>query len=851
MGKIKKFLPDVLAVVLFILLGVVYFFQPLTEGLALTGHDHSGGIGAGVEMQEYLQRTGERTRWTNVLFSGMPTYQMAPSYESTDTLVGLQRVYQLGLTGVVMYVFVMLLGFYILLRAFNFKVWMAALGAILWAFSSYFFIIIGAGHIWKLMALAYIPPTIAGLVLCFRGKYLWGGIVMAFFFALQILSNHAQMTYYFLPVMGLMALAYLIQAVREKKLAAWCKATGVLVVAGLLGVAINSSNLYHTYQYSKESMRSKSELTYKSRQNPENQTKDGLERDYITQWSYGIGETWSLLVPDIKGGASIPLTASETAMEKADPQFAQIYQAFTQYWGEQPGTSGPVYVGAFVLMLFVLGLFILKGPMKWCLLAATVLSVMLSWGRNFMGLTDFFLDYVPMYDKFRAVASILVVAEFTIPLLAMLALKEVVENPGRLKADLKYVYVSFALTGGFAFLFAVMPDVFFGNYISSSEMGMMQGAVEKGYIPQDVLSPILNNLHEMRKAVVVADAWRSFIIIAIGLLLLFAYNIKKISSGVLVGAVLVLCLIDMWQVDKRYLNDGMFSEPTPVVNSVPKTQADEMILQDPDKDYRVMNLAGSPFNENRTSYYHKSIGGYHAAKLRRYQEMIEEHIAPEMSRFARTVSQTQGDLSAVDGDTIFPVLNMLNVKYAIMGTEGGQTFPIPNPHAAGNGWFVKELYYMANADDEMLGLHKANPKKVALVNAKYKEALNGAEGNLPTDSTATVKLTHYDANALTYEVNSLRGGVVVFSEIYYPGWQATVDGEPVKIACADYILRAIQVAPGKHTVSFVFDPKSLHVTETVAISALMFLLVLFAGAVVWEIVRNRRRVKTQDETEVV
>lgn len=841
MNKIKNYLPDALAVVLFIAIGFLYFFQPVTEGLVLTGHDHSGGIGAGVEMQKYQKRTGERTRWTNALFSGMPTYQMAPSYDSIDTLVGLQKIYQLGMTGVVMYVFVMLLGFYILLRAFDFKVWMAALGAVLWAFSSYFFIIIGAGHLWKVMALAYIPPTIAGLVLCYRGKYLWGGVVTAFFLALQIMSNHVQMSYYFLPVMGLMALAYLIRAVKEKKLAGWCKATGMLIVAGLIGVSINSSNLYHTYQYSKESMRGKSELTYKNKQNPGNQTKDGLERDYITQWSYGIGETWSLLVPNVKGGASLPLTASEKAMEKANPQYTPVYQALTQYWGEQPGTSGPVYVGAFVLMLFVLSLFVVKGPMKWCLLVLTVFSVMLSWGRNFMGLTDFFLDYVPMYDKFRAVASILVVAEFTIPLLAMLGLKTVLEQPEVLKAKLKYVYISFALTGGFALLFALMPDVFFGNYISSSEMAMLQDAAGKGYIPQDMLGGILGNLHDMRKAVVVADSWRSFIIVAIGLLLLLAYNARKIGGGVLVCAVFVLCLFDLWQVDKRYLNDGMFSEPLQTVNTVAKTQTDEMILQDPDKYYRVMNLAGSPFNENRTSYYHKSIGGYHAAKLRRYQEMIEEHIAPEMGRFARAAAATQGDLTRVDGDTIFPVLNMLNVKYAIMGQEGGETFPVPNPHAYGNGWFVKDVRYVANADEEILGLHQVNPKETALVAEKYKDVLGGTEGRQPVDSLSTVKLTAYDANALTYEVNSPNGGVVVFSEIYYPGWQATVDGQPVEIACADYILRAIKVGPGKHTVDFKFDPKSLHVTETVANVSLVVLMLVFLGLAGCAIVRNRRR----------
>lgn len=867
MNKLKRILPDVAAIVFFVVVAFAYFFTPVTEGLVLSGHDNTGGTGAGVEMNEYLQRTGERTRWTNSLFCGMPTYQLAPSYNSTDLLAKVEKVYQLGLPDVVMLVFIMLLGFYILLRAFDFRVWMAALGAVLWAFSSYFFIILGAGHIWKLMTLAFIPPTLAGMVLCYKGKYLWGGVVTAFFVALQIFSNHVQMSYYFLSVVALMALAFLIEAGKNGTVKRWLKGTAVFVAGGLLGVCVNLSNLYHTYEYSKESMRGKSELTQKSSKNPANQTKNGLERDYITQWSYGIGETWTLLVPNVKGGASLPLAANQTAMAKANPQYAPIYQSMGQYWGEQPGTSGPVYVGAFVLMLFVLGLFIVRGPMKWCLLVATVLSVLLSWGKNFMPFTDFFLDYVPMYDKFRTVASILVVAEFTIPFLAMLALKKIVDEPtalmGRIERPhnkvifglellcllilvsplMSFAYylatkkrgvavgISFLCTGGVAFLFALMPDLFFGTYLSTGEMAMLQQAVAAGYIPSDMLGGILSSVEDMRRAMFVSDAWRSFFVVLLGLLLILSYNIKKLSAGVLVACLTALCLVDMWQINKRYLNDGMFTTPTQQVNLFAKTQADELILQDPAKYYRVLNLAVSTFNDNTTSYYHKSIGGYHAAKLRRYQEMIEEHIQPEMMAARQALTTHQGKLDEVNGDSIFPVLNMLNTKYIIVGLQGGQTLPVLNPHAYGNGWFVDEVRYVADADAEIGTLHQVNPRRTAVVDARFKDVLGDLSAAAP-DSTATVTLTAYEANALSYEVNSQNGGVAVFSEVYYPGWTATVDGQPVEIARADYILRAIRLAPGKHTVEFKFDPQSLHITETIAYSALALLLLVVVGLLV-------------------
>ena len=825
MNTWKRIIPDIVAIVVFAVISFVYFCPAVTEGRILSQHDSVAGIGAGQEGKEYYERTGERTRWTNSIFGGMPTYQMAPSYDSTNLLKSIENLYHLYLPTYVWYVFVMLLGFYILLRAFDFKVWMAALGAIIWAFSSYFFIIIAAGHIWKFITLAYIPPTIAGMVLCYRGKYLWGGLVTALFVALQISSNHVQMSYYFLFVMLFMAIAYGVQAYRENALASYGKRTGVLVLAGLLGVCINLSNLYHTYEYSKESMRGKSELV---KENSANQTGSGLERDYITQWSYGIGETFSLLVPNVKGGASVPLAANEKAMEKANPMYGSIYSQLGQYWGEQPGTSGPVYVGAFVMFLFILGLFIVKGPMKWALLAATVLSILLSWGKNFMGFTDFFIDYVPMYNKFRAVSSILVIAEFTIPLLAMLALKEVVSTPSVIKERKKDFLISFGLTGGLALLFAIFPKVFFPSYVSTMEMNALQS------IPADQLVPLLANLEEVRMSLFTSDALRSFFIVLIGVNLILAYGMGKLKQNVLIAALAVLCLVDMWGVNKRYLYDEQFVDKQVQTQSFQQTETDKMILEDEALDYRVLNLASNTFNENNTAYWHKSIGGYHAAKLRRYQEMIEEHISGEMNGLFQAVADAGGEMEQLN-PLDFPVLNMLNTKYFIFPLQGGQTVPLENPFALGNAWFVEEVQYVDNANEEIEAIHSFDPLQAAVVDKKFAEMVKP----MSSDSTATIELLAYEPNYLKYEVNSEKGGTVVFSEIYYPGWQSTVDSEPVPHGRANYILRAMNVPAGKHVVEFRFDPKSLHVTETIAFVALG-LLALLAVITIYSSVSFRR-----------
>ena len=815
MKLIKRILPDLIAILAFIIIPTIYFAPAAFEGRILAQHDSVAGIGNGQESREYHERTGKTTRWSNSIFGGMPTYQSAPSYDSTNILKTIGNIYRLYLPGDIWLVFIMLLGFYILLRAFDFSVWLSSLGAILWAFSSYYFIIIAAGHIWKFVTLAYIPPTIAGIVLAYKGKYLWGGIVTALFIALQILSNHIQMTYYFLFVILFMVIAFFVDAYRKKELPGFFKASAVLIVAALIGASVNISNLYHTYEYSKETIRGKSELV---KQNSDDQTKSGLDRSYITQWSYGIGETFSLFIPNVKGGASVPLAANEKAMEKANSMYSGLYSQIGQYWGEQPGTSGPVYVGAFVMMLFILGLFIVKGPMKWALLAATVLSILLSWGKNFMGFTDFFLDYIPMYDKFRAVSSILVIAEFTIPLLAIMALKEIVTRPQILKENLKYVYISFGLTGGIALLFAILPKVFFPSYISSMEMQALQNA-----IPADQLAPIVANLEEMRIHLFTSDAWRSFFIILIGTGLLLTYNMGKLKAQWMIATIAMLCLGDMWMVNKRYLNDEMYVDEVQKTISYQKTPADEFILQDKALDYRVLNLVTNTFNENNTAYWHKSIGGYHPAKLRRYQEMIDYHIGKEMNTLRKDVVQAGGDMSKVSPEG-FPALNMLNTKYIIFPGAENRTIPVENPYAFGNAWFVDNVKYVDNANEEIEAIDKVDLQETALVDAKFKSELNNVE-NAYKDSLSSITLTSYEPNHLIYKTSLAKGGVAVFSEIYYPGWEAYIDGKEVPHGRADYILRVINIPAGEHTVEFTFDPKSLHMTETIAYIALAILLI--------------------------
>ena len=827
-NTLKKLIPDALVILLFAVISFAYFYPADIEGRILYRHDSSAGRGLGEEAREFKEQTGEITRWTNSAFSGMPTYQSSPSYSSANSLTQVMDAYHLWLPENVWYVFAYLLGFYILLRAFDFRWYLATLGAIVWAFSSYFLIIIAAGHIWKVIALAYLPPMLAGILLAYKGKYIPGFIVTGIFTAFEINANHVQMTYYYFFIILFLVIGFLVDAIRQKRIMHFVKASAVCLVGGILGVAANIPNLYHTWEYQKETMRGKSELV---KENSANQTSSGLERDYITQWSYGIDETWTLLVPNTKGGSSMtPVSQCSAARDKADPLYMQIYQQMGQYWGEQPGTSGPVYVGAFVIMLFILGLFIVKGSIKWALLAATILSITLSWGHNMMWLTDLFIDYMPMYAKFRTVASILVIAEFTIPLLGLLALKKLIDEPESIKSTrftingkpVNWLYVSFILTAGVAALFAIAPTLFFDSFISSAEMRALS------QIPEDQLSPLLNNLREIRIATFVSDCWRSVMIIVLCTAIVMVYRMQKLSAPAMVGIIAAICLIDMWQVDKRYLNDDMFVSNTLRTAPVEPTETDNLILQDKSLDYRVLNLASNTFNENETSYFHKSVGGYHAAKLRRYQELIEAHIAPEMQAIFPAIIEADGDMSKVNGDSIMPVINMLNTKYLILPLKGNGTMPLQNPYAMGNAWFVNNIQYVDNANQELNALNKIDLHTTAVADKKFENVL----GKTSPAASGTVKLTNYAPNELQYKVASNTGGIIVFSEIFYPGWTCTVDGKSVEVGRVNYVLRAINIEKGNHNIVLSFKPQSVKTTETIAYISLILLALCSLAAII-------------------
>ena len=759
----------------------------------------------------HFLETGEWSLWGSRMFSGMPTYQIAPRYQSSSILQILRRTYEGWLPAPVNHLFACMLGFFILLMTLRVNPWVAIVGAIAYAFSSYFTVIIDAGHIWKVNTLTLVPPTLAGIILAYRGKYLWGGAVTALFFALQLNANHIQMTYYSFLFVGLFVIGRLYYDIWKNRLGSFLKASAVLVVAGALGFGANAPSMILSQQHAGQTIRGKSELT----DNAGNKT-GGLDRDYVTQWSYGVSETFTLLIPDAKGGASGAMGALHPkAVQKATPNReiqTTIAQNFDSYWGNKPSVAGTVYVGAFILCLFIFGLFVVKGYLKWALLAGTALSILLAWGHNFMWLTNLFLDYFPLYNKFRTVASILVVAELCIPALAILALAKTIDNPRLLIEKKKAFLTAVGLTAGLALLFILAPKMFF-HFLSDGEM-----AAYGQHLRNPAYAGLFDALEDARIAVFRSDAWRSIIIILTGAGLLWLYSAKRIKKPLLIGALGLLVLIDLAGVDKRYLNNDDFVPKTATKVAWNKTPADELILADADPNYRVFNLAVSPFNDASTSYYHKSIGGYHAAKLRRYQELIDRY------------------LSKID----LRVLSMLNTRYFIVPDRENASAPPRvqhNPDAFGNAWFADTLRFVQNADEEIAALAEVDLKTTAVVDTRFAGQL---EGFVPQrDETASIELVDYKINDLQYKIKTNSEQIAVFSEIYYndglTAWEAFIDGQPVPHFRANYVLRALRIPAGEHTVEFVFKPRVVGILNTASMVCLWGIILAFIAVVIWKI----------------
>lgn len=842
--KSKKFWSIVCSVVIMAFIAVAYFYPDDVTGNSLNQHDMQQGAAIGHEVQQYEAETGHTARWTNSLFGGMPTFQISPSYPSNSLFDWINGLMGLWLPNPANWLMMMMAGFFILLLAMKCRWYVALIGAVAYGFSSYFIIIIGAGHIWKFITLSYVPPTIAGIVLCYRGKYLYGGALAAIMAMMQISSNHPQMTYYFLFVVVGMAIAYLITAIKEKKVKQWWIATGVLAVAALLATGANLPSLYNTYEYSKETMRGgHSELTPLPGEQS-NTTSRGLDRDYITQYSYETSESFSLLIPNIKGGATsrfvggggeylglgkLPEAKEMVNKGVLSQEEAMYLDWLPQYFGGPEGTSGPVYVGALIVALFLLGCFVVKGPMKWVLIILTIFSILLALGRNCMWLTDFMIDHFPMYSKFRTVESILVIAEFTMPLLGALALQQILsEKPHegwiKYKRPILWCFgtvLAVCLTG------IIVPGIF-GSAVTEADRvtdaniaeSLTMQASQGGFDPAPYLQVLtINNpriyqaVEHLRHSMVQADALRSFFIVALGLGVLLLYFRGKLTMPVVVIGVGIIICGDLFMINKRYLNTESFVPRHKVtVERFVETPADKVILADTAMNYRVLNVP--QFSAAAPSYFHKAVGGYHAAKLTRYQDLIDRQI----------MKNNQG------------VLDMLNTRYIITNE---QSAPQLNPGALGNAWFVDKVTYVDGPDAEMAALDSLDVARVAVADSKFSQVLGTSSPKQPGD---TIFETTYAPDRLTYHARTAKGGVAAFSEVFFPwGWQATVDGKPAEIGRINYLLRAIKIPAGEHTIEMVFDPASLHSTTTVAYVSIILIYLASAGAIACLFVGRRRK----------
>lgn len=824
----KNYVYTVLAALLLAVVAFLFFFPDDIEGNVLQQHDIVQGLANGQEGKAFHEATGESTRWTNSLFSGMPNFQIAPSYAASGWLGWIATVYTLGLPSPANILFAMMAGFFILCLCMKMKWPVALFAAIAWGLSSYFIIIIGAGHIWKFVTLSYIPPTIGGIVLCYRGRYLAGTALAALFGSLQLQSNHPQMSYYFLFVILFLAVAWIFPAIREGRMKQWALASLCCVAAGTLAVAVNSASLYNTYEYAKETIRGRSSELSPAPGQPA--PAPGADREYITAWSYGVDETLTLLIPNVKGGASIKPEAGQNAImstadtEKASemnlsPEELQFMGQFTQYFGDQPMTNGPVYVGAFVLLLAVLAMFVVDGPVagptKWALFAVSVLAILLSWGHNFQPFTDFFIDYVPGYSKFRTVASILVIVEFTVPLLAAMCVIKMIKTPDFM-ARYQWTFVGVMGAGAFICLLGWMAPSVFGSPFSASEVEQLSKA---GIFSEPMYANVMDAIRQSRLSLVRADSLRSLIFIVLGSLVCWLWLKGTLRNPTVFACCLAaVALIDLFSVNKRYVDSASFTEPMGEVAGIAMTDADRQILQDTAMNYRVFDVQG--FGDARSSYFHKTIGGYHAAKLTRYNDLIDRQIMKMNPA----------------------VLNMLNARYFMSGDQVEL-----NPYAMGNAWMVDRVDYVDTPDAEMQALDSINPAAMAVADRKFASVLGNSA---PKSAGDTIFETTYAPNRLTYHARSAKGGVAVFSEVFFPwGWQATVDGKPAEIGRVNYVLRAIKLPAGTHSVEFVFDPQSIRVTDTVSVVAVIMVYILCIGALAVWVLRLRREKNSPEHPE--
>ncbi len=856
------------SVAIMAVISIAFFYPDNFEGNSLRQADTQQGIANGREAGEYLEQTGEQALWTNALFGGMPTFQISPSYPSNSLFTWLNEVYGLGLPVPSNLLFMMMMGFFILLYVMNFRWYYALIGAVAWGFSSYFIIIIGAGHIWKFVTLSYIPPTIAGLVLCYRGRYVAGAALTSLFAMLQLNANHPQMSYYFAFVMLALVIAWLVEAIREKQVRRWLVASVVVLVSGALAVGANLPSLYNTYEYSKETKRSQSELTplplTTTADAPADRPTGGLPRHEMVGWSYGQSETFSLLVPNIKGGATarpeqggmvyMGLDRLPEAKKYEGKAPAALLPYMPQYFNDSEGTNGPVYVGAIICALFLLGCIIVKGPVKWALVVMTVISVLLSWGANFDALTDLFIYNFPMYNKFRAVESILVIAEFTMPLLALMALHKLFTAPDR-KALARPVLISFGICAVVALAAWMVPGMF-GDAITSTDRAQAQQiaaqvtqmAQQYGYSPAETQAVVyqysLSNpenaaaITELRHGLVKDDAMRTLLFVLLGGALLWCACLGKLKSGLAIGGVGVLVLFDLYGADKRYVSHDSFVAVDASSPDFTPDAIDATIMQD-SSYYRVMDVPG--FWKADRSYFHHMVGGYHAAKLNRYEDLIQRILNPAVQLGYMPELRDDSVRASYPADqramadrlaAAYRVLDMLNARYIITGEADAPV--LVNTRAMGSAWLVPSVKYVENADAEMAALASLDPRREAVADKRFAQMLGNETASLvPGD---TISLVNYTPNRVEYLSDTRTAATGVFSEIWFPwGWKATVDGEPAELARVNYVLRAMHIPAGRHEIVMTFDPDSLHVAGGVAYACVtvIYMLLLLALFIQW------------------